>query len=389
MKITKDQIRKLVLEKIDAKRTPLKLSDVNPEIAKKIATSGLKDGDPKDDVIGVKNKPEGITSVQKLKPSQSSMNIKKAMAFVINMLSPKNKDLQPGGNLNALISKDGFIMDGHHRWVASAMIDPNLKVGGLLVDYPGKELVAILNTMSKGLFGVDQGNPATGGFDQFVPEKIKSQLMAYVKAGVWSLSPDDVMDVLKKFTGKEGQEAVDAAVAKMVTNLGKVSFKLPNWAPERPDMPIIDADKGQVAASSKALAGGTVDWNAPEEAAANRKEGLEITESLIRKVVTESLRRTGRIQESFRMEKDFKKGMPVTWNTLEKVVKKTASGREKVDYERVSNKGYIMDDTTYRAKPGSAEPGLVIIKDLDGNSHTIAITELTPAKDDTITVTVK
>ena len=378
MKITKDQIRKLVLEKIDSSRTPLKLSDVDPKSAKKIATSGLKDGDKEDDIIGVKNKPDGVTSVQNLKPSQSSMNIKKAMAFVINMLSPKNKDFQPGGNLNALISRDGFIMDGHHRWVATAMINPNLKVGGLLVDYPGKELVAILNTMTKGLFDVDKGKDATGGFDQFKSDKIKNQLMAYAKAGVWALKPEDVMDVLEEFTGKKGEEAVDAAVAKMVTNLGQVSFELPSWAPERPDMPVIDADKGQVATSAKALAGGTVDWN-DDKVAANRKEEIEITESLIRKVVTETLKRTGHVRESFRMEKDFKKGMPVTWNTLEKVVKKTASGREKVDYERKQNKGYIMDDTTYRAKPGSAEPGLVVIKDLDGNSHTIAITELTPA----------
>jgi hypothetical protein len=377
MKITKDQIRKLVLEKIDAKRTPLKLSQVDPDTAKKISTTGLKDGDPKDDVIGVQNKPEGITSVQNLKPSQSSMNIKKAMSFVINMLSPKNKDFQPGGDLEALISRDKFIMDGHHRWVASAMIDPNIKVGGVLVDYPGKELVAILNTMSKGLFGVDEGNPATGGFDQFTSEKIKKQLMVFVKAGVWALKPEDVMDVLEKFTGQEGEQAVDAAVAKMVTNLGKLSFKLPSWAPERPDMPIIDKDKGQVATSAKALAGGTVDWNAPEEAAANRKEGLEITESLIRKVVTETLKRTGHITEAYAMEKDFKKGMPVSWNTLEKVIKKTASGREKVDYERVSNKGYIMDMIT--APSGHNEPGLAVVKDLDGKSHEVALTELTPA----------
>ena len=122
-------------------------------------------------------------------------------------------------------------------------------------------------------------------------------------------------------------------------------------------MPIIDADKGQVATSAKALAGGTVDWN-DEKVAANRKEEVQITERLIRKVVTETLKRTGHISESFRMEKDFKKGMPVTWNTLEKVVKKTASGREKVDYERVANKGYIMD--LVRAPAGHHEPGLAV-----------------------------
>jgi hypothetical protein len=114
---------------------------------------------------------------------------------------------------------------------------------------------------------------------------------------------------------------------------------------------------------------------------------MKITEELLRRVITETLMKTGHISEAFRMEKDFKKGMPVSWNTLEKVVKKTASGREKVDYERKQNKGYIMD--LIRAPRGSVEPGLAVVQDLDGNSQEIALTELTPAKDDTITVTIK
>jgi hypothetical protein len=104
---------------------------------------------------------------------------------------------------------------------------------------------------------------------------------------------------------------------------------------------------------------------------------MKITEELLKHVVTETLKRTGHITEAYAMEKDFKKGMPVSWNTLEKVIKKTASGREKVDYERVSNKGYIMDMIT--APSGHNEPGLAVVKDLDGNSHEVAITELTPA----------
>ena len=59
------------------------------------------------------------------------------------------------------------------------------------------------------------------------------------------------------------------------------------------------------------------------------------------------------------------------------MVKKTASGREKVDYERVSNKGYIMDMIT--APSGHNEPGLAVVKDLAGKSHEVALTELTPA----------
>jgi len=106
---------------------------------------------------------------------------------------------------------------------------------------------------------------------------------------------------------------------------------------------------------------------------------MKITKELLQQVVTETLKRTGHISEAFRMEKDFKRGMPVTWNTLEKVIKKTASGREKVDYERKQNKGYIMD--VVRAPRGSVEPGLAVVKDLDGNSQEIALTELIPVKE--------
>jgi hypothetical protein len=42
-----------------------------------------------------------------------------------------------------------------------------------------------------------------------------------------------------------------------------------------------------------------------------------------------------------------------------------------------------------RAPAGHNEPGLAVVKDLNGNSQEIAITELTPTKDDTITVTIK
>ena len=104
---------------------------------------------------------------------------------------------------------------------------------------------------------------------------------------------------------------------------------------------------------------------------------MKLTKSLLKTIVTETLIRTGRIDESFRMQKDFKKGMRVSWNTLEKIIKVKPGGKQKVDYERVSNKGYIMDMIT--APSGHNEPGLAVVKDLDGKSHEVALTELTPA----------
>jgi hypothetical protein len=247
--------------KVDPKIFPQKLSSVDGELAKGLSNSGQADGVAPEDVVPVAHKPEGIAPVQKLKPSQSSMNIAKAMGTVLGMLNPNN-DFNAGGDLGAFISSDGYIMDGHHRWVATAMIDPSLSVGGYLVDFPGEQLVAILNTMTKGKFGVMKGKEGTGGFDQFKPDNMKKQLMAYAQKGVWKMKPEDVMGVLQKWTGLEGEAAVDAAVNKMSENIGTLTFTTPSWASDRTDMPVVDGDEN-VAAAAQALDGGEVNVNPP------------------------------------------------------------------------------------------------------------------------------
>jgi len=246
---------------VDPEVFPQKLSQVKPKGARFMSKTGTKDGSGPDDVIGVKHKPAGIAPVAKLKPSQSSMNIEKAMAFVLNMLWPGNSELNAGGDLGAFVSEDGYIMDGHHRWVATAMIDPTKSVGGYLVDFPGKQLVAILNTMTKGLFGVQRGKAATGGFDQFTPEKMKEQLVLYAKNGIWGMKPADVMEVLQKWTGQQGEAAINAAVQKMSENIGQLTFDTPAWASDRVDMPVIDDDNVEIA--KNALDQGVVNVNPP------------------------------------------------------------------------------------------------------------------------------
>ena len=259
-KIINEEIRKY-LNEWDASRFPLKLSAVNPKKAQVVATSGLKDKKEEDDKIDVTPKPEGVAPVQKLKPSQSSMNIKKALAFAIQMLHPQGK-LEAGGNLGAFITKDNYIMDGHHRWIATAMVDPSLSVGGYEVDFPAPQLVAVLNAMTKGRYGEMSGKPASGGFDQFKPEPIKKQLIQYWKNGVWgNLKAEDVQDIIQQWTDKQGEEAIDAAVAKMVNNLSGLTMSVPSWAPERPDMPIVD--KENVPDAVKALQTGEIDWAEP------------------------------------------------------------------------------------------------------------------------------
>ena len=251
---------------VDSTRLPFKLSDVNSNAAKIVATSGLEDHDTEDDKISVVEKPAGIAAVSDLKPSQSSMNIKKAMGMVIGMLDPTNDKINPGGDLDAFITKDKYIMDGHHRWIATAMIDPSLSVGGYEVAFPAQQLIAILNTMTKGRYGIEQGNPATGGFKEFSNDKIKKQLAEYWHNGIPERAKsEDVQTIIQNWTGVEGEGAIDAAVAKMVSNLSNVTMSVPEWAPDREDMPVIDDDKfpGAIDDAVQALQQGEVDWNDP------------------------------------------------------------------------------------------------------------------------------
>jgi len=253
---------------LDPTRFPTKLSQVDPSKAKDYVAVGPEDGEPiEDDRIKVVTK---SFSVQELKPSQSSMNINKALAQVVAMLLGK---MPMGGNLGAFISIDNHIMDGHHRWVATGMIDPNAKVGGYQVNFPGDKLIPVLNALTAGKFGKTQGKAATGGFDQFKEAPIRATLEKYSREGIpnqknpeYSKTPEDVAEAINIFTNGG---TMDDAVAKFVTNVSKLNFELPTGAPSREDMPVIDGP--DVTTAVNALTKGEIDVNPPYKESVQQK----------------------------------------------------------------------------------------------------------------------
>ena len=259
-----EAVKKVIKEQdIDPKQFPLKLSQVaqNPDDAKQDVTKGLSDEDELDDVIKVK--PNSMYKVSDLKPSQKSMNIGKAMGMALSMILGKMKT---GGDLGAFISNDRHIMDGHHRWVATTMVNPSAKVGGYAVDFPGTDLIRILNAITVGKLGITKGKEGTGGFDQFKEGPIRQELTNLAQKGNKFFKPEEVIEALKKFTGEEGNAAIEAAVKKFTKHLGAVKFVVPQGAPDRVDMPVIDPDKvpGADKMTAKALSRGEVDWNKPQ-----------------------------------------------------------------------------------------------------------------------------
>ena len=97
---------------------------------------------------------------------------------------------------------------------------------------------------------------------------------------------------------------------------------------------------------------------------------MKITKNLLRTLIKEE------IQEAFRMEKDFQPGVEVTWNSLDKVEKTTASGKTKIDYERRQLKGTVKE----LISSGGKESGVAIVMDPDGNSHEVEVSELSAAE---------
>jgi len=96
---------------------------------------------------------------------------------------------------------------------------------------------------------------------------------------------------------------------------------------------------------------------------------MKITKEELRKIIKEEL------NEAFRLEADFTPGTMVNWNVLAKVVKTTSSGRQKVDYDRMTMTGAVQELITSGGDVG----GIVIVLDPDGNTHEVEISELSHA----------
>ena len=254
--------------KVDPDVFPLELSKAAAkagEEAERLATKGDQDGNPNDDAVQAS---AGSMPVKDLKPSQSSMNI--AIA-ALRKVEPFPGG--PGGDLGAIITSDNHIMDGHHRWIATGMVDPNASVGGVVVEFPAKQMIAALNMITVSL-GITTGKPGTGGFGQFNEAGIKAELAKALADGVWAGSASEVQAALEEFTGETGDAVLDAASKKMAENVAQLELSVPGGFPERPDMPVISAKKGHLDKAVALLRSGQVDLNPPyaEEGAEKQEE---------------------------------------------------------------------------------------------------------------------
>ena len=216
------------------------------------AGGGEKDNNPDDDKV-----PFSKVSVAagKLKPSQKEVVPAKAVAFaILALLKKPPMESGPGGDLQAIISNDNYIMDGHHRWAATFLCDPSATMEATQIDLPGGALVTALNVVTKGMGR--GGNTGVGDISKFGGKPVEDEIRLAAEKGIKGATAEEVTKALTDFGG-----SVDGAVEKMLANAAKMPKSIPSWAPKRVDMPVINAP--EVAAVAKKIAAGSVDIKPP------------------------------------------------------------------------------------------------------------------------------
>ena len=230
------------------------LSKIPIAVAKIAVSSGQKDNNQVDDLAMSK---KAAISVKDLKPAQTEIIKEKAFGMAIKFLLDGKWD---GVDLEAIIAKDNFIMDGHHRWAAVFLIDPKAKITGTVINLPGVALVSVLNIVTKAMG--KEGNPGTGDVKTFTGsnfDKIITDALANGIKGQFPISAEQVKAAMAKVPGANGD--VQKAKQIMMKNADQLPKQIMPGAPDRVDMPVIGPD--QVHKIANVIKNGVVDFTTP------------------------------------------------------------------------------------------------------------------------------
>jgi hypothetical protein len=257
-------------------KDPIRLSQINQNVAIAAIDSGLKDNNPTDDVL----QPNSSFSApaQSLNPSQTEIILIKAFNMAMNT-TPVGGKFEPGGDLGAIVSEDNYIMDGHHRWASTLLVKPDASITATLIPLPGQKLVSLLNiyTASKGI----KGNPAVGNLKEFTGDNIQKNIIDVAKQSGQSPDHPDVKgyswnDLQQKISmlGKGNFENGLQLIKRNADQIGK--RVLPEWAPPRVEMPVIQ--KTEIPDLVAKLTKGEIDFNAPNsQQTLNAMKGMGTT----------------------------------------------------------------------------------------------------------------
>lgn len=227
---------------------PLSKFAQNPAIAQSLVKSGNTDNNATDDII--KAEFTGIRP-NELKPTQTTLVWDKVLSMIQTGITKPEflKDMQ------AIVSGDNAIMDGHHRWAAALVLYPQNEVRVLKMNLPLGKLISVLNAYTVGQLGVMQGNPSKGDTIEQAFAKLREKL-GTLKPELLAQIPDANGDPQKGLQILiENLDAIPAASKTSATNL------------PREEMPVIPPDgmdkDAVLQALQKAANDGMIDIKGP------------------------------------------------------------------------------------------------------------------------------
>lgn len=215
---------------------------------------GLRDGNMKDDVVGAR---PATWPAKGLNPTQTDVYLAKSLSMAIGS---KARPGIEGGNLKSVVSHDGYILDGHHRWAATLLNNPDAKIHGIQIAIEIDDLVPILRAAGDAF-----GNERRGA-----PKGDRNIFESTIKDAMDSILEGKGMDAkfydrswAIEWLGKLGGEKVLEERIKAIRR-----HKTPARSPARKDMPVIDADKlkngrGQEETVARYLRKGMIDIRKP------------------------------------------------------------------------------------------------------------------------------
>lgn len=286
--ITESQYQKKLLlledDSVIGTKAPIPLKQVaaKKDGADAVIGGGAEDGSNSDDKVAGK---VASIPVGALKPAQTEIIVNKAVAFALGFANQGKPDLD---DMEAIVSKDNYIMDGHHRWAARFLLDPEAAVKVTAIDLPGGPLVTALNLITVGKLGITAGNPGKGNIKEFTGANVGKALDEAMSKGTsdWpKQTPDQVKEALGKVPGADG----DANKGKqlMMQHADQLPKEIMPGAPPRIQMPVIDAKK--VAMVQKMLAAGVIDIKPPYskdvQSTLNIKESNKLRDNLLKESI--------------------------------------------------------------------------------------------------------
>ena len=112
--------------------------------AEKWLNQGLNNGVGEEDKVDIKEKSVLLST---LKPIQKQIYVDKSIGMIYNekkKITVDSTKVFLTGKTYYITSSDGYIIDGHHRWLTGMLVDPSLKVRILSIDLPIKILLPLM-----------------------------------------------------------------------------------------------------------------------------------------------------------------------------------------------------------------------------------------------------